>query len=271
MADGGFREAHSRDTPASHYSIIPPFQSPRWRVGREAKARNEANFGRSFKCKVSSVKSGKRGIESSESSHLEPYTSDFRRNADCPRRMCKTKPICPAGAGRDGAWGTRGEGQMCKTKPIWPVGQSPGERNVQNEANSGRPDRHPSADYAKRSQSGWLGEAAEDEICKTKPIWRPIVQNEANSKRSFKFEVSNVKQAKPMADSSSLPTSDFTLQTFGGTPAARWAIVQNEANLRSSDRCKGVGIRPGMPAAPLPAVSLDGRGLDLVPSSVPNR
>jgi hypothetical protein len=57
----------------------------------------------------------------------------------------------------------------------------------------------------------------------------------------------------------------------GPRGGGRGVIVQNEPNLRPSDRCEGVGIRPGMPAAPLPAVSLDGRGLDLVPSSVPNR
>ena len=44
------------------------------------------------------------------------------------------------------------------------------------------------------------------------------------------MEVSSVEQEKPMADSSSLPTSNFTLKTFGGTPAAPWAFVRNKAN-----------------------------------------
>ncbi len=60
------------------------------------------------------------------------------------------------------------------------------------------------------------------------------VRNKANSKRSFKFEVSSVKQEKPMADSSSLPTSNFTLKTFGGTPAAPWTFVRNKPNFPPS-------------------------------------
>jgi hypothetical protein len=42
-----------------------------------------------------------------------------------------------------------------------------------------------------------------------------------------------------MADSSSLPTSNFTLQTFGGTPAAHWAFVQNEPNFRRGRAGRG--------------------------------
>jgi hypothetical protein len=61
---------------------------------------------------------------------------------------------------------------MCKTKPI-----------------RGRPDRHPGADCAKRTQFGRSREATGDKICKTKPIsptgaglgrGRANVQNKAN-------------------------------------------------------------------------------------------
>jgi hypothetical protein len=56
---------------------------------------NEANFGRSFKCNVSSVKSGKTGFESSGSSCFELHTSNFRRNADCPEAIVRNKPNSP--------------------------------------------------------------------------------------------------------------------------------------------------------------------------------
>ena len=99
---------------------------------------NEANFGRSSKRKVSSVKCSKPGFESSESSYFKLYTSNFRRNASRPRAIVRNEPnwagragprrakytkrtqFCLPGRGRRGA---RREGNRAKQSqlPPWKV------------------------------------------------------------------------------------------------------------------------------------------------------
>ena len=52
---------------------------------------NKPNFGRRFKCKVSSVKSARLHVESPVSSCFKLYTSNSRRNADCPPAIVRNK------------------------------------------------------------------------------------------------------------------------------------------------------------------------------------
>ena len=67
--------------PPFQYSIIPAFQP-------DADCAKRSQSGRSFKCKVPGVKSGKPGGESSKSSCFKLYTSN---SAD--GRLCGTNPI----------------------------------------------------------------------------------------------------------------------------------------------------------------------------------
>ncbi len=68
----------------------------------------------------------------------------------------------------------------------------------------------------------------------------PEVSEEVSSeKRSFKCEVSSVKSEEPAVSPGSVPTSNFTLQTSGGTPAAQGEIYKTNPNSRevsSEDR-----------------------------------
>ncbi len=64
---------------------------------RDRNVQNEANFGGSFKCEVSSVKLGNRRVESSESSYFKLYTSNFRRNAQPPKANRAKRTQFPAG------------------------------------------------------------------------------------------------------------------------------------------------------------------------------
>jgi hypothetical protein len=105
----------------------------------------------------------------------------------------------------------------CETKPI------AAERAEMGAGRQGR-EAPGATDCAKRTQFGQPPRAAGGEMCKTKPIGR-----------SFKFEVSSVKQEKPTAGS-----SNFTLYTLQGLP-----VSTNKANsLRAPGSGRGAARRP---------------------------
>jgi hypothetical protein len=70
---------------------------------RGANVQNEPNFGESFKCKVSSVKSGKPGVEPWESSYFRLYTPHFKLGR---RPFVRNKPNSQ-GSSRSGGCGIR--------------------------------------------------------------------------------------------------------------------------------------------------------------------
>jgi hypothetical protein len=163
-----------------------------------------------------------------------------------------TTPRCPVSFRQQsqtwapsGIWGRRAGEPIVRNKPnsrrcratgvLYKQTQFPGGTRPGGQARG--------CDYAKQTQFGQSGGALEGETCETNPISRrerlcetkpnlgelghlgrrcagePIVRNKANSRRvsSVKCQVSSVKRESP---ASNLPTSDFTLQTFGGTPVA---------------------------------------------------
>jgi hypothetical protein len=79
--------------------------------------------------------------------------------------------------------------------------------------------------------------------CRLGPA-RASCTNKPNPRKSFKSEVSSVKREKPTAASSSLPTSNFTLQPFGGTPAARCTNKPNWPR-RVPERARVAGAGDG--------------------------
>jgi len=132
LGDWGFRTAFRRDAPCGVPGQGPVVQTNpigrsescktnpipggagwdgargAWDVG--ANAQNEANFGRSFKGKVSSVKSGKPGKPGVESSYFKLYTwvpkrriprlgGPFKLSAERrpPRAIVQNEPNFPAG------------------------------------------------------------------------------------------------------------------------------------------------------------------------------
>ncbi len=126
------------------------FQVLSRRAGRAASegrnAQNKPNFGRSSKCKVSSVKSGKPGIESWQSSDFRLYASNFTLRRSRRPNSAKQSQTW---AGWD-IWGTV-------------LGERTGQ-NVQNEPNL---PRCPGMGAGNRGREGLRGRS-----CKTKPIAR---------------------------------------------------------------------------------------------------
>jgi hypothetical protein len=106
---------------------------------------NEANFAGSLKCKVSSVKSGKPGVEPWESSYFRLYTSLGRRP------FVQNEANSPGGARWDGVWRTRiVEDNRAKRSQFGQTGnqdRSLESENAQNKPNlpggAGRPSLAP--------------------------------------------------------------------------------------------------------------------------------
>jgi hypothetical protein len=96
---------------------------------------------------------------------------------------------------------------------------------------------------------GWDGAGGasdEDETCKTNPISEEVSCED----KSFKCEVSGLKLEEPASRPRSLPTSNFTLQTSGGTPAAQSQSCKtnpNSAGVRQSSIPCGIGGRNDSP------------------------
>ncbi len=190
----GQRRASAGAAIPQHSTILSFHHSRQCRVGRGQSCKTKPNLGRmghlgaahqgSRLCKTKPISGAGRGDE---------------------RRIVQNEPNLPGGAGRDGAWGTRGVVQTNPIPAILPIRRSalPGAQIVQNEANCPKRgteavsrlriadfglrigDRPAAggreADHAKQTQFRRSADGPEGEMCKTNPIQTRVL--------SLKFQV----------------------------------------------------------------------------------